>query len=108
MNADLQAKLDAAAKRAKSRGRKAEAIIWTNVLFNAIMGVVPFEVDRWAFVGANVARIIALGYLYGFTTNREQVGALIRQIFSGASITLVALYIGINFFFRRLEWRGRL
>jgi hypothetical protein len=64
MNPDLQARLDAAAKRAKSRDDKAEAIIWANVLFNVGMGGIPLGIDLWTFAGANVTTIIALGHLY--------------------------------------------
>lgn len=98
MNPELQAKLDEAAKHAKSRDDKAEAIIWVNVLFNAGLGAVPFVVNTWTFIGSNVTAIVALGHLYGFTTNREQAGALMRQILSTAGMTWGAIFLGGKFF----------
>lgn len=106
MNPELQAKLDEAAKRAKGRDNKAEAIIWTNVLFNAGMGVVPLGINVWTFVGSNVTGIIALGHLYGFTTDRAQAGALIKQIFRAAGMTWVATVLGLKFFSEVLKGVG--
>jgi uncharacterized protein (DUF697 family) len=106
MYPELHAKLDEAAKRAESRNDKAELIICANVLFNAGMGVVPFGIDMWLFVGANVAAIIALGYLYGFTKNREQRKTLIKQIFSAGCITYAASFLGIRLFSEALQGEG--
>jgi len=106
VNLDLQAKLDEAARHAKSRDDKAEAIIWTNVLFNAGMGAFPFGLNIWPFVGSNVTGIVALGHLYGFTTNREQAGALMRQIFSAVGVTWGASYLGTKFFLEVLKGVG--
>ena len=106
MNTDLQSKLNAAAKRDKSRGNRAELIIWTNVLFNAGMGMVPFGIDVWVYVGANVVTIVALGYLYGFTKNRDQAGALMKQIFSAGCIVLAASYLELRFFREVLQGEG--
>jgi hypothetical protein len=106
MYSELHAKLDEAAKRAESRNDKAELIICANVLFNAGMGVVPFGIDMWLFVGANVAAIIALGYLYGFTKNREQRKTLIKQIFSAGCITYAATFLGIRLFSEALQGEG--
>jgi len=100
MNPELRTQLDEAAKRAKSRDDKAEAIIWANVLSNAGMAGIPFGIDIWVFAGANVTTIIALGHLYGFTTNREQAGALMKQIFSAVGVTWAATLIGAKFFSR--------
>jgi uncharacterized protein (DUF697 family) len=106
MNQELQAKLDEAAKRARGRDNKAEAIIWTNVLFNAGMGVVPLGINVWTFIGSNVTGIIALGHLYGFTTDRAQAGALIKQIFSAAGMTCLATALGLKFFSEVLKGAG--
>ena len=108
MDPELHAKLDEAAKRAESRNDKAELIICANVLFNAGMGVFPFGIDMWLFVGANVAAIIALGYLYGFTKNREQRRALIKQIFSAAGYYLRRKLPGNKVIFRGPTRRGPL
>jgi uncharacterized protein (DUF697 family) len=96
---ELYAKLDEAAKRAKSRDGKAEAIIWANVLLNTGVAAVPFGINIWPFIGSNVTCIIALGHVYGFTTNREQAGALIRQIFSAAGMTRGGNFLITKFFF---------
>jgi uncharacterized protein (DUF697 family) len=106
MNPELQSKLDAAANRAKSRDDKAEAIIWADVLFNAGMGGVPLGINIWAFAGANATTIIALGHLYGFTTNREQAGALMKQIFGALGMTWAANIIGLKFFSEVLKGVG--
>jgi uncharacterized protein (DUF697 family) len=106
MNEPLYAKLEEAAKRAKSRDDKAAAIIWTNVLVNAGMGAVPFGIDIWPCVASNVTCIIVLGHLYGYTTSREQAAGLIRQIFSAAGVTAVAGTLGAKFFTEVLKGVG--
>jgi uncharacterized protein (DUF697 family) len=79
------------------RDANAEKIIWANVLVNAGLGVAPFGINVFTFIGFNVAMIIAVGHIYGYTMNREQAGGLIQRILLSAGMTWSLGALGVKF-----------
>jgi uncharacterized protein (DUF697 family) len=78
----------------KSRDKAADKTIQTAIYTNAAMGVVPFGVNFALFVGTSAIMVMALGNNYGYTMNKEQAAALVKQMFMAAGFTFGGLVIG--------------
>jgi len=92
---DLKAQLDIAIENANARDKKAEKIIFWTIIFTALVGMMP--ITNWICIIANTVMIISVGRIYGFTSNRHHVAALIKQVIMTVAISSTASYLGILF-----------
>jgi uncharacterized protein (DUF697 family) len=102
----LRKKFEDQISKATDKGEKADGIIWVAVLTNAGLGVVPFGINLWTFVGANTLLVVFLGSIYEYTVSNEDAGKLIKQIFGAVGWTWMASVLGLKFFAEVLKGAG--
>jgi len=102
----LRKKFEDQISKAKDKGEQADGIIWLAVLTNAGLGVVPFGINLWTFVGVNTLLVVFLGSIYEYTVSNEDAGKLIKQIFSAVGWTWMASALGLKFFAEVLKGAG--
>jgi uncharacterized protein (DUF697 family) len=95
-----------AAEDKKSKGEKAAAVIWAAIGINAGLGVVPFGINIWTFVGVVVVMVSMLGTIYGYHYTNDDAAALIKHIIASVGATWAALTLGMKFFTEVLKGTG--
>jgi uncharacterized protein (DUF697 family) len=102
----IQAKLQEAARQSSDPNDQADNIVWAAVAANAGLGVLPFGINIWTFILANTLMVSMLGRVYGYTTSKEQAGALIKTLFGAVGFTFLATTLGLKFFAEVLKGLG--
>jgi uncharacterized protein (DUF697 family) len=102
----VQKRLEDAAQQKESRASKAEMVIWAAVGINAGLGIVPFGINIWAFVGVVTAMVVTLGTIYGYHYSHDDAADLIKHIFVSAGATSTFLGLGLKFFTEVLKGVG--
>lgn len=102
----LRKKFEDALEKASNKSDKADAVIWVAVLANAGLGVVPFGINVWTFVAISTLMITFIGGIYDYHLSKEDAGKLIKQIFSAAGWTFMALTFGLKVFTEVLKGAG--
>jgi uncharacterized protein (DUF697 family) len=99
-------KIEEAVQGQKDREQKANAAIWATVALSAGMGVVPFGINIWGFMGVNAVLIMILGSIYGHHMTKEGAGHLIKQIFLSVGATYIMMLLGLKFGLEVLKVNG--
>ena len=106
IEATIRGKIQDALIGKEGREEQSLAIIWTAVLINAGLGVVPFGVNIWSFVLVSTLMIVFLGRAYGYEMNNADAAKVLKQIFLSIGFTLAATTIGLKFFAEVLKGAG--
>lgn len=102
----LRKKFEEDLGKATDKGDQADGVIWTAVLANAGMGVLPLGINIWTFAAANTLMVVVLGGIYEYHLSKEDAGKLIRQIFGAVGWTWMASVLGLKFFAEVLKGVG--
>ena len=102
----VRRRLTDAVKDKQSKGEKADAVIWAALGINAGLGVVPFGINIWTFVGVVVVMVTMLGTIYGYHYSNEDAATLIKHIVTSVGFTWATLALGMKFFSEVLKGVG--
>ena len=93
-------------RNVKNRDEQATQIIWAATTINGGMGLVPFGINLWTFIGVSTVMIVWVGNIYGHTLNNEKAGELIRRIFSSVGAMFFVGTLGLKAFAEVLKLFG--
>jgi uncharacterized protein (DUF697 family) len=102
----IRERLEQAAGEARSRDEKAKKVIAAAIAINAGLGVVPFGINVWTFVGVTSAAVAMVGSIYGYHYSNEDAARLLRQIMVAAGSSTAMFALGLKFFAEVMKGAG--
>ena len=75
---------------------KANAIVWAATTINAGLGVAPFGINFYTFIGVTTVMVVWLGSIYGQKLTNERASQIIKQIFYSVGAMFFMTTLGLK------------